>query len=89
MNCPHRVKCGPSTTSVGRPDYAPQADLPAALSLASEVPRTDIPILGTQAPCVAGEPGRLEPSENEPTGIDCVHAEHPDHAIGWRHRRRC
>ena len=24
----------------------------------------------------------FEPSQNEPTGIDCLRAEHPDHAIG-------
>jgi hypothetical protein len=36
--CPNRVKGGPSTTSGGLPDYAPQTDLPTALSLVSEVP---------------------------------------------------
>ena len=36
------VKGGPSTTSGGLPDYAPQADLPAAMSLVSEVPRSEV-----------------------------------------------
>src|SRR5262245_64526103 len=26
---------------------------------------------------------RLEPLQNEPTGIDCLRAEHPDHSIGF------
>ena len=33
-----QVKGRPSTISAGCPDYAPQADLPAALPLVSEVP---------------------------------------------------
>src|SRR3954471_17447225 len=37
-----RVNRGPSPISAGCPDCAPQADLPAALSLVSEVPGTDI-----------------------------------------------